>query len=55
VVILGNWNDKTKFKFDPFLEWLQNGEYDNLLHFELLNKESFTGIKGFKGAYVRFT
>jgi hypothetical protein len=46
------WNDKTTVKFDPFLERLQNGEYDDMLQFELLNKESSSGIKGFKGAYV---
>jgi hypothetical protein len=36
----GRWNDKTIVKFDPFLERLQNGEYDDMLQFELLNNES---------------
>jgi hypothetical protein len=48
----GRWNDKTIVKFDPFLERLQNGEYDDMLQFELLNNESSSGNEGFKGAYV---
>jgi DDE superfamily endonuclease len=48
----GRWNDKTIVKFDLFLERLQNGEYDDMLQFELLNNESSSGNEGFKGAYV---
>ena len=29
-----------------------NGEYDDMLQFELLDKKSSSGIKGFNGAYV---
>jgi hypothetical protein len=39
-------------KFVPILEMLQNGEYDDMLQFKLINKESSSGFKGFTGAYV---